>query len=187
MFPEFTVATPTSERTGGVIGTVSRIEHGAETWVGDNWVGYLFSGTTLIPGRWHDRAGSWEFRPDRADEVDHVQGHHTWAVLDGYWGMRAELVIDRNRRWRRLMFESRDAVEQSTPGGRILRPSGKAEALGENVLKGGWDHEHCAICWDKIGHGGEPDGYVDETGEWVCAGCYTHYVSPGSLAFIPGA
>jgi hypothetical protein len=47
----------------------------------------------------------------------------------------------------------------------------------------GQDHDHCAICWESIGAGGE--GYVDDGATWVCDQCYDSYVKTKSLGFIP--
>ena len=62
------------------------------------------------------------------------------------------------------------------------RSSPHALAGGE-VVPGGWEHEHCAICWQKIGFGGEPRGFFSLPESWVCEGCYGSFVVPRSLAF----
>jgi hypothetical protein len=44
------------------------------------------------------------------------------------------------------------------------------------VVRGGWDHEHCFLCWAKVLPGGEwwaahPDNFEDEIG--LCLDCYS--------------
>lgn len=46
------------------------------------------------------------------------------------------------------------------------------------------EHDHCAICWQKIGQYGELEGYVTADGEWVCLTCYRLFVEKRSLGFI---
>jgi len=59
-----------------------------------------------------------------------------------------------------------------------------AEDPDVKIVSGGWDHEHCAIDWTKIGTGENPDGYRDQDGEWVCEECYERYVLTRSLDSI---
>jgi hypothetical protein len=42
------------------------------------------------------------------------------------------------------------------------------------LIPGGWDHEHCDICWAKITEG---DPYWANTNKVkiICKGCYEHY------------
>jgi len=49
----------------------------------------------------------------------------------------------------------------------------------------GPDHDHCAICWQKLGTEGSPEGYVDQDSTWICITCYDKFVVPRSLDFIP--
>lgn len=40
---------------------------------------------------------------------------------------------------------------------------------------GSWDHEHCALCWEKISQyeGDQHEGYVTADGlRWVCEDCF---------------
>jgi hypothetical protein len=58
---------------------------------------------------------------------------------------------------------------------------------GPELVKAGWDHEHCAICWQTLGLGGQPEAYVSDHGTWVCEQCYVNFVERRSLDFIPSA
>jgi hypothetical protein len=94
-----------------------------------------------------------------------------------------ELVEDRRRTWRRAKFEASDMLLISRDGGqgsigRQLVPGEMPPADGE-IVKGGWDHEHCELCWTKISAAGEGqrDGYVDGK-TWLCADCFETYIAP---------
>lgn len=187
VFPEFAVRKVELREPPRVLGTVTTLVHGRETWLGHNWIGYLFSDTTFVRGRWLNCGDLWCFVPDRGEDVERIEGQRVWAILDGYWGERAELVVDPKRQWRRARFKPRDAVEFSGPTGTWTRQASEAERSGGNVVKGGWDHEHCAICSTKIGNDGDTEGYVDGSDTWVCERCFGDYVAHKSLDFIPGA
>jgi hypothetical protein len=97
----------------------------------------------------------------------------TYPLFDGYWGERTELVLDSSRNWQRIEFQPRDGV--------LYHNDGRVE-----VIEGGWDHEHCSICWENISPD-QPDnkyGYFDQNNDWVCQSCYEKYVIPKSLDFI---
>ncbi len=187
MFPEFAFLDVDPLEPNAVLGTVTTLSHGRETWVRDGWIGYLFSGTTFVRGRWHSRGDQWAFGPDRPDHFEALCRRGLWAVLDGYWGERAELVMDPTREWEKARFESKDAVEFWGPNGICWRQATQAVSPGAKIISNGWDHEHCAICSRTIGNRGDAQGYVSEAQTWVCDPCFRDYVAPKSLAFIPGA
>jgi hypothetical protein len=95
-----------------------------------------------------------------------LQEGASYPYLDSYWGDRAELVLDEGRTWQEAEFQPYDAI--STRG---------------EVLPGGWDHEHCSICWETIGCGGQAAGFVSGD-DWVCGECYRRFVVPKSLDFV---
>lgn len=62
--------------------------------------------------------------------------------------------------------------------GRQLLPDEVAPVDGE-VVKGGWDHAHCELCWTKISAEAENqrDGYTDGKA-WLCTACFEAYIAP---------
>ncbi|HXE53219.1 MAG TPA: ankyrin repeat domain-containing protein [Tepidisphaeraceae bacterium] len=109
-------------------------------------------------------------------------------LYDDYWYDGVHLVLDIGLRWTRTQFVAPDAFIQDAPmpgwrQSRAAKPGDEGRADG-TIVPGGWDHEHCGICWRHIGSGGDPEGYVTGSNEWVCTSCYRRYVEPRDLAFV---
>jgi hypothetical protein len=86
-----------------------------------------------------------------------------FPYLDGYWNASdVAMVLDGELAWKRITFQAKDAVEfrdPKAPGHTVQEPVGQNDGLPEGatflrIKKDGWDHEHCKLCWEKIGHGG---------------------------------
>lgn len=203
MLPKFTVRTGQGEGTGMVVGNVASTTHENENWVGEGWIGYLMDDGNLIPGRWHRREDLWAFAPENPDQCRTILGRIEWEILDGYWGVRAELVLDKTLQWFRTQFEPTDGIQTAGDNCRVLRKAtledatsrrifpanaerGQAQPPEEEseIIKGGWDHEHCSICWEKISPFAQAEGYLSPPDTWVCVRCYVQYVQPRSLDFI---
>ncbi|HEV2296946.1 MAG TPA: hypothetical protein VGR72_00330 [Candidatus Acidoferrales bacterium] len=106
--------------------------------------------------------------------------------VDGYWDASdIEMVLDENHGWRRLTFDAQDALMSRYEGGRMLRKASDVSA-DENtpgqIIPGGWDHEHCKLCWKHI----DPQqiAYVDTDRNWLCEACYEDYIVRHDLSFI---
>jgi hypothetical protein len=113
----------------------------------------------------------------------------TFPIYNSYWFGRIDLVLDAGIQWRRKQFVAPDAFVQDapTPGWRQSRAAelGDESRADGQIVPGGWDHEHCEICWRHIGSGGDPEGYVTGNDEWVCTSCYSRYVERHDLSFVP--
>lgn len=124
------------------------------------WLAVLYVGNDrFVQGRFvrHDPStGEAQFKPDDARDLGVLEPGHGYPALDSYWGERAELVADRTREWRRTRFRARAH----------------------------WDHEHCAICWEKIAEYAHPFGYRDQHDVWVCETCYGRFIEPRSFDFL---
>lgn len=184
MLPVFTIVEHHSAEHV-VVGALSDTSYADQTWVSDGWIGFLLSGDALVPGRWHAREDLWAFAPATPEAIDSLSVDQKWTVLDGHWGERAEIVLDVSREWRMRHFEPSDAVRVRGPKASWLAPASDSGAGNGGLIQGGWDHEHCAIDWETIGVGGQPDGYFSEPDTWVCQRCYRRFVEPRSLDFIP--
>ena len=160
----------------------------ASPWIGENWIGYIYTGEgPFIRGRFREvdlDASTCAFYPDDATAISGLRSSVSYPYLDGYWGERAQLVLDEHRNWERREFEPSDALRYptSTGGSMVTRSSADAPTGGE-VIQGGWDHEHCEICWETISLPDQPVGYFSPPETWICDQCHTNYVIHRSLAF----
>lgn len=163
--------------------TVDRLASVAESVT----VGGRFQGLVQVKSGWlvYLHVGAGHFLRGRFSEVnaeaatgalliDAVGGAQlavgrSYPYLDSYWGERAALVHDQSRAWTLTEFHPRGAVQ------------------GQEIIPGGWDHEHCRICWEEIAEYAQRFGYRDAGDDWVCERCYRSYVVPKSLDFITAA
>jgi hypothetical protein len=167
-----------------------RGRHDPSPWIGDGRIGYLRVGEgRLVQGRFRHvdpGSGMCSFFPDDPRRLAELRPGLSCLFLDGYWGERAELVLDENRPWQRREFEPSDAVRYPSRGGGSIVSKSLAESPPDGeIVKGGWDHEHCNICWETIGPHDHPAGYFSAPQTWICERCHSSYVVPRSLAFIP--
>jgi len=101
---------------------------------------------------------------------------------EDWWSpQQLDVVEDRSRRWVLRQFEPSDTIAFPFEGQTIARRREPDEAVpsGARVVPGGWDHVHCAVCWQKISQlsGSERSGYTDDR-DWVCRTCYERYILP---------
>ncbi len=157
-------------------------------WVGNDWIAGLYlGGNRFIWGRFCDvdaEMRTCSFSPDHPAELSALQPGKIYPFIDGYWGERAELVLDEGRSWQRTIFQPSDMILFPGPDGTSMGTQLAPDApAGGRVVPGGWEHEHWEICWRKIGCGGESSGFLSPPDAWVCEECYNSFVVPRSLAF----
>ncbi|MCI0741531.1 MAG: hypothetical protein L0Y72_21055 [Gemmataceae bacterium] len=157
-------------------------------WVGERHIAcVVVEGKRFVWGRLAQvnmEGGTLAFVPDRVDDLRYFNCGRSYPRLDGYWGELAELVLDSSKRWKEHRFAPVDAVQFPIDGGRMLgKISGDIPADG-TVVQGGWDHEHCEICWATISPVDDPIGMFSEPDQWVCCNCYQRFIVPQSLGFI---
>ena len=186
-YPRFRVLAIREENEVALLGSLTTTTYGSETWISDGWVGDLLRDEVIIPGRWRAHGHQWAFTLEKREDLDSLRSKGEWDVLNGYWGERAEIVLDTSRQWRKMRFEVSDAIEFRNEKGRWWVRSDANESGEGKLIEGGWDHEHCAIQWEKIGEGGQPEAYFSEPDIWVCEECYNRFVTKRSLSFIPKA
>ncbi len=93
-----------------------------------------------------------------------------------------ELAQDDGRHWVRMTFENQNMIAfKLEGGGTIGRKLVEGEEIkGGNVIRGGWEHEHCELCFVTISaaKGFQHDGFKDGS-EWLCQACYEKYILSG--------
>ena len=159
---------------GRLLGTVSTSCH----WDGSGLEsGDLHIGEAIIEGRWTRRADLWIFQPVRRviseregtvevmpspESLPPLGSNREFDVWDGYWGERAELVLDRTLKWEARHWTAEDQEAH--------------------------DHRHCIFCWANIdGHVDAENCFQDffDCGYPACPPCYRRFVEPRSLDFTP--
>lgn len=133
------------------------------------------------------------------------------ACLSSYWqAFNVWMVLDPNWGWERTQLRGADAIAEdyeakdvSIVGGREIKVWTKLEPvdamsgesrhypaadqtapvnLGSRLIRGGWGHEHCQLCNERIE--GREFGYRDPEDRWMCVDCHLRYVIPHDLAFV---
>ena len=107
-------------------------------------------------------------------------------VAEPWQAYQVEMILDDPDRWEHRLFVPSDAMEFSqpgqAPGWRATTKSGSPLPGGAKALRtipAGWDHEHCDLCFQKIGHAGQDSGHVHRSNYWLCERCYL--ASPRNL------
>ena len=158
----------------------------ASRWIGVGHIVALVPGNRFIWGKWRDgdqSGGSASIQFNNPADAGGLQAGVAYPFIDSYWGDRAELVLDSSISWHRSVFAPLDAVSVTHPGGSLITKAGRTDVPGQ-IVAGAWDHEHCEVCWQKIGTGGHPAGWSNSDGQWVCESCYGAYVAARSVEFV---
>ena len=94
---------------------------------------------------------------------------------------QVELVEDRSRHWRLAPFQPSDSVASESNGQTVVRKHEADDdaATAAHVMPSGWDHEHCALCWQEISliPGTDHSGYTDGR-DWLCTKCHERFIIP---------
>jgi len=105
----------------------------------------------------------------------------TYRFETWFFAPNMEAVTDVRRAWRKETFTGCDAVVERTKPTLILSRATQADRdRGAEIRPGGWDHEHCEVCFATIS-GQEPGGcvaYTDGT-DWLCVRCYDRFIASG--------
>lgn len=108
------------------------------------------------------RLASFETVVERRPELS--QGE---IVVFQSWWTPDQLEVARSIKapWQRTRFTPHDTV--------AYRPDGSVE-----FLPGGWNHEHCKLCFERIDKE-KPYGYTDDGDRWLCEKCYEEHILSG--------
>jgi hypothetical protein len=105
-----------------------------------------------------------------------IHGDH-WKVSD----VREEVEWCRTQDWEKKTFAPRSAIKQKHSWKK--HEAGKLAPEKGVIIEGGWDHEHCEVCWWKIRESDNPEigvGYTNGN-QWLCAECYAQFIEGNLL------
>ena len=144
-------------------------------WVGEGHIAYLYlGGDQFVEGKFrnvNESTSSVSFAFKHPNSVPDIKPGESLRYLDGYWGERCLIVLDRSRDWREFTFEPRDAIKTFHDG-------------RKEEIPGGWDHEHCAICWATISQKEHHSFMKSSQDDCVCPDCFRNHVEPRNIDFI---
>ena len=92
------------------------------------------------------------------------------------------LAQDNDRQWHKQTFAPKDMITIKLKDGGVI---GRAIEEGDdttqnNIIKDGWDHEHCGLCWETISSYQECQSVAYTDGkDWLCQSCYNRYILSG--------
>ena len=143
-------------------------------WVGEGYSAYLFiCDKEVIKGEFQDVneiSGSVKFI-STGSASNNVRKNEAYPFFDGYWGQRASLIFNSSLHWEKNYFKLRDTIKHKDDG-------------STELVKDGWDHEHCFICWATIDLY-QNTAYINSNeDDIVCLGCFENYISKKSIDFI---
>ncbi len=107
---------------------------------------------------------------------------NTYAI--GFWWApyQLELAQDVTREWNKQLFVPRNGIAFHDKGVTRMRRLEEGEEVprGAELVPEGWEHEHCALCWQTIScaESDDHEGYTDGN-YWLCAVCYQRYIGSG--------
>ena len=73
--------------------------------------------------------------------------------------------------WRKTRFRKSDAIRNKEGIYRRCEV-GETPNVGEELVKGGWDHTHCSFCLGTINDG---DQALSNSIEWICKICMENF------------
>jgi hypothetical protein len=112
--------------------------------------------------------------------------------VDYYWSPKeVSFALESASAWKRVRFKAEDFVrfhDPKVPGWWTFHVASHpipAGATDVQIIKNGWDHEHCCFCKSKIGRAGDPWGYYSKSdNDWLCLSCYKKFIARHDLRFL---
>jgi len=100
-----------------------------------------------------------------------------------------DYVIElREHKWELKKYISPDALKDKNGGTAWLYVGQKFDPTKVDLIKGGWNHDHCEICHTTIAEGEteiefENEGFYSEY-EWICKNCHSNFIKPTDLESV---
>ena len=82
--------------------------------------------------------------------------------------------------WQKQKWLPQDALVHCNGGRVSLYIGQRYDPEKIDLVKCGWSHDHCEICWWELYATDEPEhaeGYVSGN-RWLCLECYTKFIEP---------
>lgn len=106
------------------------------------------------------------------------------VTIHGYQWKWADLIeaieFCRTLVWKRATWKPRDALVHKRGGATSLYLGQHFDPAKIDLVNGGWNHDHCEICWWTLcetENTEEGVGYTDGRC-WLCKECYSQFIEP---------
>lgn len=116
----------------------------------------------------------------------------SYPYVDYNWSpKKVAFALESARAWKRTIFKVEDSVRYRDPkvpgwwASHVATRHVSEGATEVQIVKNGWDHEHCHFCTSRIGRLGARYGYYSKAeNDWLCISCYKKFVARHDLRFL---
>jgi Clp amino terminal domain, pathogenicity island component len=123
---------------------------------------------------------------ERIRELRDMLGSATQYRAQGaLWGAgyvrKCQGVIEGEFLWERRLTKPRDALIRRDSKAIMLYTGQSYDPQVFELVKDGWKHDHCAVCWKMLYNAGHPEESFGHTNgaEWLCQQCYEAFWAGG--------
>ena len=97
----------------------------------------------------------------------------SWKLID----IQESIEWARNRDWKKQRWSNRAGLVSS---GKVSDFVGqKYNSENTKLVKAGWEHDHCEICWWSLYESEEPEngvGFTTDGHNWLCTECFHTFI-----------
>ena len=98
-----------------------------------------------------------------------------------YSDVAKEIELVRKQTWKQSLWKPSDALVHKKGGVTSLYVGQKFDPKYIDLIKDGWTHDHCEICWWTLFNSEkteENSGYSNGRRSWLCSECFEKLVRP---------
>jgi hypothetical protein len=99
-----------------------------------------------------------------------------WKLAD----IRESIAYCKPYSWNKQLWTARDALVDRNGRRTSLYVGQNYDPAKVDLVKGGWDHDHCEICWWELYESEDTEHGTGFTNgqDWLCIECHTKFIAP---------
>jgi hypothetical protein len=106
----------------------------------------------------------------------------TVEIHDSTWErshVEESIAYCKESSWERKVWFPRDALVHRSGGTVSFYVGQKFDPAKIDLVKGGWSHDHCQICWWDLYESEDPEHGIGYTNgdNWLCSECYSKFIA----------